>query len=195
MPTSYEIDCPSFPELVRATDRLVLREQRESDAPDANAYERLEEVARYGSGPPRSLDESLTYIREGLAHARTEPRRVYDLAITERGDDTMIGRCGFGIRAHEPREAMLWYVLHPRCHGRGYAVEAARSMVDLAFGELGLHRVYADIDPRNAASVRVAEKLGMRREGHFIENAWLKGEWTDSLIFALLEREWPARRG
>src|SRR5688500_15363926 len=102
----------------RETDRLVLREQRESDAADANAYERLEDVARYGSAPPRSLDESLAYIRQSLVQAREKPRRVYDLAITERGSDTMIGRCGLGIRAHEPREAMLWYVVHPRCHGR-----------------------------------------------------------------------------
>lgn len=180
--------------IARETDRLVLREQRESDASDANEYERLEEVARYGSSPPRSLEQSLTYIRDGLAQAREEPRRVYDLAITEPGDDTMIGRCGLGIRADAPREAMLWYVVHPRCQGRGYAVEAARSMLALAFDELGLHRVCADIDPRNAASIRVVEKLGMRREAHFVENAWLKGEWTDSLIFALLEREWNAPR-
>jgi aminoglycoside 6'-N-acetyltransferase len=48
--------------------------------------------------------------------------------------------------------------------------------------------------PENTASIRVAEKLGMRREAHFVENAWVKGRWTDSVIFALLDREWAARR-
>jgi RimJ/RimL family protein N-acetyltransferase len=58
------------------------------------------------------------------------------------------------------------------------------------FGTLDLHRVYVDVDARNRSSLRVAEKLGMRREAHFVENAWVKGEWTDSVIYALLAREW-----
>jgi aminoglycoside 6'-N-acetyltransferase len=65
----------------------------------------------------------------------------------------------------------------------------------LAFGfeELRLHRVFVDIDPRNSASLRVAEKLGLRREGHFVETTWTKGEWTDTVVFALLDREYRAR--
>ncbi|MFT3768575.1 MAG: GNAT family protein [Minicystis sp.] len=58
-----------------------------------------------------------------------------------------------------------------------------------------MHRVYADIDPRNGASLRVAEKLGMRREAHLRENLWLKDEWVDSVLYAVLDREWRARRG
>ena len=69
-----------------------------------------------------------------------------------------------------------------------------RPLVDFGFGELGLHRLTADCDPRNHASARVAEKLGMRREAHFVENAWLKDEWVDSLIYGLLDHEWKARR-
>jgi RimJ/RimL family protein N-acetyltransferase len=68
--------------------------------------------------------------------------------------------------------------------------EAARLVVDFAFRELKMHRVFVDIDPRNTASVRIAEKLGMRREAWLVENVWSKGEWCDSVIYALLEREW-----
>ena len=63
-------------------------------------------------------------------------------------------------------------------------------MVDFGFRELRLHRIWADCDPANVPSCRVLEKLGMRREGHFRENAWIKGEWVDSLIYAILDREW-----
>jgi RimJ/RimL family protein N-acetyltransferase len=53
--------------------------------------------------------------------------------------------------------------------------------------------MWADCDPRNPASVRVMEKLGMRQEAYFRENAFIKGEWCDSLIYALLDREWRAQ--
>jgi RimJ/RimL family protein N-acetyltransferase len=66
-------------------------------------------------------------------------------------------------------------------------------MLDFGFGTLGLHRVWGDCDPRNEASVRVQRKLGMRQEAHFRENALIKGEWVDSLIHAILDREWAAR--
>ena len=78
-------------------------------------------------------------------------------------------------------------------HGKGYATEAAPVCVlDLAFGELGLHRVYAELDPRNDASVALCLRLGMRHEANFLEHMWLKGEWTDTGIYAILEREWEA---
>ena len=104
----------------------------------------------------------------------------------------MIGRCGLKITDPESREGALWYVLHPALWGRGYITEAARALLAFGFTELDLHRVFVDCDPENIGSARVAEKLGMRREAHFVENAWLKGEWRDSLIYALLDREWRA---
>jgi RimJ/RimL family protein N-acetyltransferase len=87
---------------------------------------------------------------------------------------------------------MLWYTIHPSYWGQGYATEAAHGLLAFGFGELRLHRIWADCDPANLASVRVLEKLGMRREGHLIENAWIKGAWEDSLIFAILDREWTS---
>lgn len=49
------------------------------------------------------------------------------------------------------------------------------------------------LDARNAPSARVLERLGLRREGHFVEDDWCKGEWTDSLLYAMLDREWADR--
>jgi RimJ/RimL family protein N-acetyltransferase len=66
-------------------------------------------------------------------------------------------------------------------------------MVDFGFGTLGLRRVWADCDPRNAGSVGVLRKLGFRLEAHFRENVLIKGEWCDTFIHAILDREWAAR--
>ncbi len=82
----------------------------------------------------------------------------------------------------------------PDVAGQGYATEAARALVDLAFGELGVRRVWAQLEPENTRSARVCERLGMRREALFVQGSWFKGRWSDLAIYALLADEWAARR-
>jgi ribosomal-protein-alanine N-acetyltransferase len=177
------------------TRRLLLREFVEADAEATNVYERDPEVVRYTSHGTRSLEESRAYIRRILDAANETPRSVYDFALLRKDDMRLIGRCGFRIASHEQREAMLWYVLDRAAWGNAYVAEAARAVLSFGFDRLRLHRFFVDIDPRNTASLRVAEKLGMRREGHFIENALVKGEWTDTIICGLLDREHRANFG
>jgi len=63
----------------------------------------------------------------------------------------------------------------------------------LAFEDLGLHRVVAKMDGRNAASARLAERLGMRREADHLSAEMFKGEWSDLVVYAILDDEWRAR--
>jgi RimJ/RimL family protein N-acetyltransferase len=88
------------------------------------------------------------------------------------------------------RQGEIGFIFHPDHQGHGYATEAARALIGDAFEHYGLHRVFARLEPRNAASARVLEKLGMRREAHLIENEWVKGEWQSEAVYALLAREW-----
>ena len=71
--------------------------------------------------------------------------------------------------------------------------DLAGELFRLGFDELGLHRIVAETDARNDASIRLMERLGMRREAHLVENEFLKGEWTDSIVYAILETEWRDR--
>ena len=71
--------------------------------------------------------------------------------------------------------------------------EAARAVLELAFNELGLHRASAVLDPRNDSSAALCTRLGMREEAHFVEDAWFKGAWGDTAIYAILDREWASR--
>lgn len=171
------------------TERLVLRELVPEDAPAVYAIESDINVARYQSRRLADLAEAEEYVAGSIVAGMAVPRLIYDFAVTLRGDDALIGRCGMKRGDFEPREAMIWYVLAPAHHGKGYATEATRALIAFAFEQLGLHRVYADCDPRNPASVRVLEKLGLRREAHHVENVSLHGEWCDSLIYAMLRRE------
>lgn len=170
----------------------MLRELAESDAPRLFEYESQPDFARFMSGYCATLDGAYEYVRGILVETQEVPRLVFDFAVTVRGDDRIVGRAGMK-RDADPRSAMLWYSLDPAVQGNGYATEAARAVMTMAFEELKLHRVWADADPRNPASLRVMERLGMRKEGHLVENICIRDEWCDSVIYAMLRREWETR--
>jgi RimJ/RimL family protein N-acetyltransferase len=81
-------------------------------------------------------------------------------------------------------------VIHPDDWGQGYAPEAARAVLALAFEQLKVHRVVAYCNALNIQSYRVMEKLGMRRDGWLRESLWWNGGWVDEFVYAILEREW-----
>jgi ribosomal-protein-alanine N-acetyltransferase len=175
------------------TPRLILREFVEDDWRAMHAIHAREDVVRWLIFEPFDEDAAREYVQGIMVSAREVPRLVFDFAITVKGDDTLRGRVGMKRDDKDPRTAMLWFVLDPALQGQGYVTEAARALVHYAFTELKLHRVWGDCDPRNPASARVMERLGMRREGHLVQNMWIKGEWCDSWIFAVLADEWAVQ--
>ena len=183
---------PPHQPLRLVTPRLVLRELRMEDWPEALLAERDPEVARYQSNEVLDEAGAKAYLEKALRSLEETPRVTFELAITLPSDDRYLGRVGLRIERPEHREAPVWFALRRECWGRGYASEALRGLLDFGFGTLGLHRAWGDCDPRNVRSARVMEKVGMRREGHLRENWWLKGEWCDSHIYGVLEHEWRA---
>lgn len=179
--------------MILTTARLQLRELEPTDAAALNEIDRDERVTRFMSFDPQTPEQTAAYIARAIEQQTQEPRPVYDLAIVLPSTRTFIGRCGLGIRRPEHREGMLWYVLNPSHWGNGYAREAVTALLDFAFGPLALHRVFADCDPRNAASCKLAERLGMTLEGRLRENYFLKGEWCDSAMYGILDQEWRTR--
>lgn len=87
------------------------------------------------------------------------------------------------------REGEIAYALAKKFWNRGYMTEAANAIVAFGFEKLGLHRIYATCDPANTASVRVMEKISMKREGHLRAHRFAKGNWRDSLLYAVLNNE------
>ena len=178
--------------VILETPRLILRPITLDDVAAVHVFEGDPEVARFGSTIARSLAQVDEYVRAGIASAAEEPRTVWEFGVVERDSGVLVGRVGFKRQA-EPREASIWYALRRDRWGRGYAREAMVPLVDFAFLNLGLHRVWADVDPENAPSMRVAQKLGMRQEAHHLENVCIHGEWRGTAIFAILAREWRGR--
>jgi ribosomal-protein-alanine N-acetyltransferase len=171
------------------TERLVLREITQDDWRALLAIESRPEQVRYQSFEAHTEETVRAYIAAVIADARAEPRLVFDLAIS-RGGGELLGRVGFRRDASDPRVGEIWFNVAPELTGQGLATEATNAIITFAFRELGMHRMWGDCDPRNPASARVMERLGMRREGHHVQNVFLKGEWCDSLIYAVLASEW-----
>jgi RimJ/RimL family protein N-acetyltransferase len=146
------------------TERLILRPIL---AEDLDAYAAMyadPEVVRFISdGTTASRDETAEWLERSI---RRNELDGWDMrSVVRAADGTVLGRCGIAVREIEGRvEREVGYLLGREHWGRGYATEAASAMRDHALGELGLRRVIALIQPGNAASKRVAARLGMAYE-------------------------------
>jgi RimJ/RimL family protein N-acetyltransferase len=120
-------------------------------------------------------------------------RARFQFALELKQTGLLIGDCALKVDREEPRQAEIGYTLAREHQGKGYASEAVSTLLDYAFATLGLHRVYAFVICENQRSVALLERLGMRREGHFIQHFWHKGGWADEYQYAVLESEWLNR--
>lgn len=178
------------------TARLLLRPLRMADLDDLHAIQSREDVTRYLYWSPRSRDEIRATLRaRGRHHALRAEGDPLVLAVERRDTGAMIGTVNLFWLSAEHRQGEIGYIFHPDHHGRGYASEAVVEILRLGFEGLGLHRLCGRCDGRNAASARLMERLGMRREAHLVQNEFVKGEWCDEVIYAMLAEEWAAARG
>lgn len=180
---------PTAPTLPLRTDRLLLRAYQLGDADATLAYYRDPEVARYLlTGPFTRADAEQAVAQRVLC---TDPRRPGDkLALVVEHDGRLVGDVMLELKGEPLSIAEVGWVFDPRAGGRGLATEAARALIGLAFGHYRLHRVVAQLDARNTASARMCERLGMTREAYLRQDWFSKGEWTDTLIYAVLASEW-----
>ncbi len=176
------------------SERLLLRRFQDSDLAPFTAYRNDPEVAKYQDWDSCGQQEAMAFIREMEAARPGAPGEWFQFAIESKETGALIGDCALRVDEHEPYRAEIGFTLAREHHGRGLAFEAVSRLLDYAFDALRLHRVVAIADCKNAPSVALLERLGMRREGHFIENTWFKGRWADEYLYAVLKTEWLRKR-
>jgi len=173
---------------------LILRRFGDADLEPFLAYRSDPQVSRYqGWREPYTREMAEKFIGEMKARQPGEPGEWYQWAIEVRANGEMIGDCAFYLLRQDTRQAEIGVTLARAYHKLGYAREAIERLLEYLFDDLGLHRVCANCDPENAPAWQILERMGFRREAHFIENLFFKGRYADEYWYAMLRREWLDR--
>lgn len=172
------------------TECLVLRVRTVADAEDIFDYASLPEVAYPAGFPPvKTLEDEIYYLEHILPERNQKENLPAGYGIVVKGTDKIVGSIYFNHR-HEDDVMEIGYTLHSDYWGRGYVPEAARALIDLAFKDLGLHKIELTCFGYNLQSQRVAEKLGFTLEARIRDRKDAQGNCCDDLRYALLKSEW-----
>jgi RimJ/RimL family protein N-acetyltransferase len=176
------------------SERLILRRFRDSDLAPFVAYRNDPEVARYQSWDSFDEPEARAFIREMASVQPGVLGEWFQFAVEPKETEGLVGDCALQVDGQEPYRAELGFTLAQEHQGKGFASEAVSRLLDYAFESLELHRIFAIADCRNKPSWMLLERVGLRQEGHFLENTWFKGEWSDEYLYAVLKDEWLGKR-
>ncbi len=178
-------------DLTLKTERLILRPFERSDLDDVLGYYSLPEVQRYLDWKARDKSEAKTAFEAMRKQRRlTRPGEILTLAVVRKTDGAVMGHVSLRWTDATAGQGEIRFAMGPAFRRQGFASEAVKAVITLAFGEYRLHRIYAVTAGENEASARLLKQLGMRLEAHYREHALFMGEWDEELHFAVLSREW-----
>jgi RimJ/RimL family protein N-acetyltransferase len=175
------------------TERLLIRVPRPGDGAETNAaivetFESLHAWMDWAKELP-TVVQTEEYCR--LAHSKFIARQEIPLRLIHKETGLCVGSSGFGIRNWDVPALEIGYWCRKRFEGQGYISEAVRSILKFGFETLAARRIEIRCDSRNTRSIRVAERVGMKREAELRNHALAPdGSLRDTLIFALTDEDW-----
>lgn len=174
-----------FPNL--ESNRLTYRAVEKTDINEVIALRGNAENMQYIPRPlVTNIDEALDHIK--MIQDKIDSNEGINWAITEKGNDKMIGIIGHYKIKPEHFRCEIGYMLLPDYQNKGYVTEAIQTVLSYAFHNMKMNSVEALINPRNTASERVLQKNGFIKEAHLIENEYYNGNFIDTVIYSLLKR-------
>lgn len=176
------------------TPRLLLRRLTEDDAPAFAAYRADPEVARYQSWSGYTLADAKALIAAQAHVAFAQPGSWCQVGLVRRDTGILLGDCAYHTHEDDPRQAEIGFTVASAHQQQGFATEGTTALLDHVFRECGVHRISATIDVSNEPAAALLERLGFRREAHFVENIWFKGSWGSEYVYAILKNEWSSPR-
>ncbi len=182
-------------EKVYETSRLLIRRFNPQDLQDAFEILSDPEVAKYEFWDPFDIEETRQDL---LLQSSVIPGTIgvwNEFAVqlsSENENAKMIGNISFRMKDAEQKQVEIGFHFNRLYHGQGYGSEAVIGLIEYLW-RLGAHRIWAVSDTRNFASWKLMEKIGLRREGHLVQNCFVNGEWCDEYLYAILEPEWRKR--
>jgi ribosomal-protein-alanine N-acetyltransferase len=172
------------------TQRLKIRNLRESDLETFHQYRSNPEITKYQGFDTYSWDQAKSFIAEHQNKLLIKPGEWVQYAIENISRQQLIGDCAIYLHPSDSRIAETGITISHLHQRQGYARETMLGLVNFLFSEKGIHRIEETVDAENQASIRMLESLPFRQEAHFIENVFFKGKWGSEYQYAMLRREW-----
>ncbi len=174
------------------TERLILRPFEENDFEAVHDYASVAENVQYMVWGPNEESHTKAFILQAIVKSEEIPCKNYQYAAVLKSSGKLIGACNIAILSDD--EAEIGWILHNHYWKKGFGTEMGNRLLEFGFGELGLHRIIAHCDTENYGSYRVMERIGMRREGCFLEgrpaNKFSVKKYGDEYSYAILRDEW-----
>ncbi len=173
-----------------ATERLTLRRLDPGDWRDLLEFLSNDEDFQHTAGHPLDEDAILKWLESDPHVKLTTPDQTFCLGVSLREGGKLIGYIGLRLDAPELLQARLTIHLNRAFQKQGYALEALKGVLKFCFKEIQLHRVSTSCDSRHSAAVKLLENVGLRREGEFVKDSLIHGEWTNTVWYAALREEY-----
>jgi len=170
------------------SDRLVFRQFEMSDAQDLFEIRSDKITMQYMDKPLHKSVEDAEMMIGGIRKSFEEKRGV-SWAIIERETNRLIGNFGFWKLEYAHCGAEIGYALTREFVGKGLMSETLHNMINFGFKNLQVHRIEANINPKNISSIKLLEKVGFIQEALFRDNYFFEGSYYDSAIFSLIETD------
>ena len=170
------------------TERLRLRPLHENDLVHIQRYGVVEEFFKYLPIDGQTAEDIEVFLKARLADQAEGTKERLTLAIEPFDVGHIVGTVRLEVQDRKHKQGDIGYAMDLEYHGKGYMFEAVSKVLQTAFGEYGLHRVWATVDTENEPSRKLLERVGMTREGHLRHDMFIRGEWRDSFLYSILEQ-------
>ena len=175
--------------MILETERLIIRPLRLDDKYEIFEYRSDSETNKYQGWIPEKIEDVETFIGK-ISKQINEPETWFQFVIIVKEKKKIVGDLGIHFFDSENKQAEIGCTLNKDFQNKGYATESVKRVIDFLFKELNKHRIITSIDPENKNSIRLVERIGFRKEAHFVESLLINGKWVDDLIYALTEKDW-----
>ncbi|MBN2776417.1 MAG: GNAT family N-acetyltransferase [Bacteroidales bacterium] len=175
------------------TNRLLIRPISPADKEMIFEYRSDKETNKYQGWIPETIDDVETFIGK-VAKKINEPESCFQFIIIEKKSEKIIGDIEIHFWGEENLQAEINCTLNILFQSKGYATEAVESVIDYLFNDFKKHRITTSIDPKNTNSINLVERIGFRKEAHFVDSLFINGKWVDKIIYAITERDWKKRK-
>lgn len=170
------------------TERLLIRKLESSDVAAFFAYRSLPEVYEYQAFRPVKISEVEELIKKN-PDLPNIPNTWFQLAVCRTLDNQLVGDVGLHFLG-DNTQVEIGYTIAPEYQGQGYAHEALSGVIDYLFVKVKKHRIIASVEPNNIKSVFLLNRIGMRKEAHFVKSIRIDNRWVDDCVYAMLDEEW-----